>query len=168
MPELLCECDWRPHPKYKDILVSDTGRVLSYKSGKHVELRQSDNGVRYLRVGIGHGHPCYVHRLVAETYIENDDPCRKTQVNHKNGDKCNNHVDNLEWCTPSENDRHAFDTGLKRVKGRRIRIVETGDIYDSEAQCARAIKGIRGNISLCLSGKRHTHRGYHFSFVKED
>ena len=57
-----------------------------------------------------------VHRLIAETFIPNPDnlPC----VNHKDGNKLNNAVDNLEWCTHSENTLHAFRTGLQKSNGR--------------------------------------------------
>ena len=53
-----------------------------------------------------------VHRVIAETFISNPDnlPC----VNHKDGNKLNNSVDNLEWCTHSENTKHAYDNGLER------------------------------------------------------
>ena len=53
------------------------------------------------------------HRLVALTFIKNDDPENKKYVNHIDGDKWNNDLSNLEWCTASENSQHAFDTGLK-------------------------------------------------------
>ena len=69
----------------------------------------------YLRVNItddnGKQHTKLIHRLVAEEHIPN--PENKPQVNHKDGDKHNNHMDNLEWVTSSENARHAFDKGLK-------------------------------------------------------
>ena len=96
--------NWKPHPVQKDILVSDDGRILSYKKGTHIELKQSDNGCGYYRVGVGHSNPMYVHRLVAETYIENPEPEVRTQVNHKDGNKKNNTISNLEWVSPSEND----------------------------------------------------------------
>lgn len=54
----------------------------------------------------------YVHRLVAEAFIENNDPT-KTVVNHKDGNKQNCYYENLEWTTYSDNNQHAYDNNLK-------------------------------------------------------
>lgn len=159
--------EWKQWPGDSDIYVSSTGVVMSKKRGIWKRLKESKNNCGYSRVPVGHSNPIYIHRLVAETFLDHPKD-GQTQVNHLDGDKSNNNVENLEWCTPSENDRHAFRTGLKKPsQGKRIQIVETGEIYESEAECARAIGGIQANIALCLSEKRHTHRGYHFRRVND-
>ena len=156
----------RSHPEYKNIYVSYDGIIYSYKRKSFYELKQSDNGCGYFRVGIGHENPQYVHRLVAETFISN--PEQKSEINHKDGDKNNNNYRNLEWVTKSENAKHAFAFGLKISRGTPIMIIETGETFISQAECARHINGIQGNIALCLSNKRHSHRGYHFKYLERE
>lgn len=159
-------CDWALHPLYSDILVSDSGIIMSYKRGSWTELKQSDNDSGYLRVGVGHSNPQYVHRLVAETFLPN--PQLLPEVDHVDDDKYNNYVSNLEWVTTSENNLRAFRTGIKQVSGRPVQIVETGQRFESISECARQIGGIQGNVSLCLAGSRHSHRGFTFAYVDGD
>lgn len=107
-------------PGYEGYYVTREGRVYSDAKKKFltptkdktyavVSVKQNDT-VKTVRV----------HRLVALTFLPNDDPS-KDIVNHKDGNKLNNHVDNLEWCTHGENMKHAADAGLipKAVKFQR-------------------------------------------------
>lgn len=154
------------HPYYNDIYVSVFGIILSHKSGTLRELKQSDNGYGYLRVGIGHSNPQYVHRLVAETYIPNYNPEIKIEVNHDDGNTYINYFLNLEWVTSKENSIHSFRTGLNPGSPTRsIRIIETDEIFRSITECARKLNGNQGNISRCLHNERGTHRGFHFEYV---
>lgn len=127
----------------------------------------------------GNGTTERVHRLVASAFVPNPD--NKSDVNHIDGNKLNNHYTNLEWVTKSENMRHAYDTGLATIhptygmrghknpnagrKHVKVLLVETGVIYDSVSECARAIGGNDAHIHDCMNGKQRTHRGYHFERV---
>ena len=94
----------KPIPNYYGYEVSSWGKV--YRYGR--EIRQEANGKGYLRVDLynenGRKH-FKVHRLVAEAFIPN--PKGKPQVNHKDGNKRNNSITNLEWVTDRENKDHA-------------------------------------------------------------
>lgn len=85
-----------------DYTITENGEIINNRNSKRV--KPQPNGKGYLRVSIG-GKLQFVHRLVAEKYIPN--PENKPQVNHKDGNKLNNSVDNLEWVSNMENRQHA-------------------------------------------------------------
>lgn len=98
--------------------ISNFGRVKSLErydrlnrfiKEKFLVPRKHNNG--YLRVCLSHSVDKYIHRLVAEAFIPN--PENKLEVNHIDGNKLNNNISNLEWCTRSENNKHAFKIGLR-------------------------------------------------------
>lgn len=97
----------------KDYFVTKDGRVFSKrKFSSLTELKLSKKGHQgYLKVNIG-DKSMFVHRLVAIAYLPNPD--NKETVNHINGIKDDNRLENLEWCTRSENSKHAYNTGLHK------------------------------------------------------
>lgn len=104
-------------------VVSNLGRVKSIgKKTRYAILSVTVHKQGYLRVGLNKddSHKAYlVHRLVAEAFISN--PQNKRTVNHIDGNKANNHVSNLEWCTQQENNIHAHKTGLAKTTERQIK-----------------------------------------------
>lgn len=98
--------------------VDNFGNVWSHHKGKRqlLKLRTMKAGYRHIVLSAGKLRKgMLVHRLVAMAFIPN--PEDKPHVNHKDGNKANNHYKNLEWCTPQENIDHAISTGLATAGG---------------------------------------------------
>ena len=128
--------EWRPIPDHEDYLVSNHGRIVSLKSGL---MKQSTNSRGYVIVSID-GKSQRLHRLIADVFILK--PEGKDLINHIDGNKKNNAVSNLEWCTNSENQRHSYDVLHHTTKHKTVaKKDEAGNvisIYKSMAECERA------------------------------
>lgn len=102
----------------KQYCVSNYGRILSYKTNKILRLSSATGywGVNLYKTENGKKIRTFrgVHRLIALAFIPN--PENKPQVNHKDGDKLNLKISNLEWNTASENTQHAYNNGLTHLK----------------------------------------------------
>jgi hypothetical protein len=101
----------KEHPTYSGYFVNEQGKVFSTLRGDYHELTPADNGIGYLRVRVmvnTKKYHRYVHRLIAETYLPNPD--NLSEVNHLDGNKSNNSLSNLEWCSRQENMTHYHKT----------------------------------------------------------
>lgn len=155
--------------------VSDLGGIKS----RYRILGSSLNSKGYVRVKLCRGGTKtskLVHRLVAEAFIPN--PENKPQINHKDGNKRNNQITNLEWVTSKENIQHQFSTGLNMVGTGENCGSYKGQVEVIDPKTNRIVMILKGNkemrqqgfdpahISQVLLGKQKSHKG--FTFRRQD
>ena len=184
---------WKDIFNYEGLYqVSNTGKVKSLErksfnghtliKNKERLLKFGNNGNGYSFVNLsknGKQKQLYVHRLVASAFIPN--PLNKKTVNHKDGNKSNNCIENLEWCTQKENNNHARRTGLVKIteetkrkiseskKGklnprhRRVICVESGMIFDTVKQASDFLGFHKTAVSNAILNNRKS-GGFHFKY----
>lgn len=170
---------WKTIRGYENYKVSTRGRVQNTKTGKILAPFTTKNGYQVVSpCRGGKSHNLYVHRLVADAFMptENTD----LQVNHKNGIKSDNRLENLEWCTASENHLHRSRTlGIKRSPehmrkmcdlarashNKPIVCVETDVVFNSVVDAAKSINRKPCSIVDALKGRHETCGGFHWKYV---
>jgi hypothetical protein len=132
---------WKDIPDYAGLYkINNYGDVKSFND-KGIRILKQDIAKGYNRVTLSKNNITkrfLVHRLVCQLFIEN--PLNKKYVNHIDGNKSNNHVSNLEWCTASENEKHSH-TYLGKIPPCAKKCIDknTGNIYNSITKAAIAI-----------------------------
>jgi hypothetical protein len=151
---------------FEGYFITKDGRIWSARqSGKWLKPSKGTNG--YLTVGLrdadGERHRKYVHRLVAQTWLEN--PENLSQVNHKDENKSNNNVLNLEWCTPKYNSN--YGTRNRRISKPVVNL-DTGKRYGSITQASAATGIAYTSIYGVCAHKQHrlTAGGYRWEFER--
>lgn len=152
---------------YENYEVRPNGEVVNIKTGRALRPFKTKKG--YLRVQLcnNNGYKNFrVHRLVAQAFIPNPDnlPC----VNHKDEDKTNNNVENLEWCTHEYNIN--YGTRTKKTSKPVLQLMKDGSlvrVWPSIIEVERQLHFNNGNISSCCKGKLHSAHGYKWRYVNE-
>ena len=161
---------WRDIEGFDGYQISNEGRVRSFKRGKekilkaqinkgYLQLELRKNGVRKKE---------FIHRLVAQAFIPN--PQNLPEVNHKDENKTNNCVENLEWCDRKYNVN--YGTGVQRRAKKQSKCVDqidavTGEIvhkWKSTLECGKNGYNYK-DISHCCLGLRKTHKGYIWKYA---
>ena len=166
--------------RYVNSAIKNNNKVI--KKGKI--LRSNSNWNNYLQVHLskyGKSKMITIHRLVAQTFIPN--PKNLPQINHKDGNKLNNCIDNLEWCTAKENVNHSWKLGLskpyQRSKGKLTNYskslckkVEQYDlqgnllnVYNSLSEASRKTNCFASDICSCCKGKQKTSHNFIWKYT---
>ena len=173
------EIVWMPVRGFEDdYIVSNTGIVKSidrdvyhgYSGTIHIpekEVKQFDHNRGYKIVRLYHRCKCRqttVHRTVMEAFSS---PLQTgLSVNHINGIKTDNRLENLEWMTYFENTRHAVRNNL--IKGRGVVCVETGKVYECLCDVARDIDAKIPSVVFACKNKTRTIKGFHYRYADEE
>lgn len=170
---------WKPVVGYEGLYeVSNLSRIRSlprntknqYKLGTIKKCTILNTGYYYVNLYKNkHSRRCLLHRIVAEAFIPNPSnfPC----VNHKDGNKLNNDITNLEWCTYSYNEKHAFDTNLKKSYKKKVNQYTLDGVFiKTWNSIAEANKFYNtSHISECCNtnSKRNITKGYLWRYADE-
>ena len=150
---------------FEDYAVTNDGRVWSWKGKGHWMKLENLKG--YLRTSFkknGKNYHRRVHRLVAETYLDNPD--NFPVVEHKNNIKTDNRKENLFWSTQKNNMQNAWNDGLINIHTVGCICVETGDIFNSQVKAAKEFGFSNSSgISRCLAGIDSMAGGYHWKKI---
>lgn len=160
--------EWRPVIGYEDTyIVSNMGVVKNKKTGRILKQYKEKRG--YLRVCLsrkGVSKVWRVHRLVALAFIPNEK--NKPFIDHINGKRDDNRVQNLRWCTHEENLTYPNAMYNRYIKqGIPVICVETGVIFPSAREAGRQLNISHSNITGCCKNRLKTAGGLHFKYYEK-
>lgn len=156
--------EWKEIKSFSDYEASSEGVIRNKETKQTIKPFKQTNG--YYKIKIYKDHKPYtkmVHRIVAETFLGKSD----LEVNHKDGNKTNNRLSNLEYVSRSENIKHAYKLGLipnhaPKGQGKRVRCLTNGKTYESIHDASKELAIDRHEIRKVCNAKRKTSKGLQF------
>lgn len=156
----------------------DIDGVVKNLQGRVIKHNISNSGYKYVTLKInGKTSGRFIHRAICIAFKENYS--NKEYVNHIDGDKLNNSIDNLEWVTASENNIHAYNNGLKKYRplhykgkfgsehnrSKKVVCIETGEEFGSMSEAGRKLNISISSVSWSIKNKKPIF-GMHFELTK--
>lgn len=180
--------EWRPIKGYEGLYVVSNlgriaflGRVVKNGNGERnipprlLEIKHKKNGYFYVDLWSNNkGHHSYVHRIIAQAWIDN--PNNFTQIDHINGNRLDNSIGNIRWCSyamnndnPISRQRHAASRVKDKSKSVEIACIKDNTLIKVYPYAAIAAKdGFSATcIRLCLNGKMNSHKGFTWMRLSE-
>lgn len=170
---------WKEIPTASRYEASNEGQIRlkkNHRTLKQFESAAYSKGYVCCRIHFDSGliSNRLVHRLIALTFLSDE----KSEVNHKNGIKNDNCLENLEWCTRNENIQHSYDTGLRKYRplhykgktgslhnrSKKVRCIETKEVYGSMSEAGRMLNIDHSSVSWSIKHKKPIY-GMHFEIA---
>lgn len=154
---------WKDIPGYEGkYQVSNKGEIKNIKLNKYRKQRKDKDGYSIVDLFYNKPKTFKVHRLVALSFIPN--PKNLPQINHIDGNKLNNRVNNLEWCTPSFNSNHRIYALNKNYlfPCKKIKCVETNQVFDSISKASSHLNVKSSSLSIVINKSNRTCKGCHW------
>ena len=152
--------------EYRGYYVTKCGKVFN-RYGRELKPSLNKGGYKFLSLSHkGKTKTTMLHRMLAECFIPN--PNNYPQINHKDGNKLNNELNNLEWCTPSYNVQHAWDTGLATTAEKPVVCLDTGVVYKSARYAADTLnyKSPSAITACCLGKRKSAYNGWRWKYYQ--
>jgi len=164
---------WKKINNYEDYEISNFGNARSLKNNNIKKLKPSKSSSGYLQIVLcknGKTKNCFIHKLVAKTFLENKN--NYLEVNHIDENKENNNVNNLEWCSRKYNMNYG-NIKIKQSNAKKKKVAKLNnnneiiEIYESIKEASIKNNAQETNIAKCCKHKKHynTCKGYKWEYV---